>query len=173
MLPCLTSGLQPDLGVALVAIHRSALSGLEGYLRVFTTLGAYSRKHFPLPLIAIAIPIALLSPGRSAFGTTLGLIGKAPGSKQLLLICAKSETDATIRAFEGLLYVVHGQPPFLYDLVSAWSSMAQGTREESHRLGKTYFEPDVSGYHRIEHSVKLLPCDVPFGYDWCLHKIGV
>ena len=81
MLPCLTSGLQPDLGVALVAIHRSALSGLEGYLRVFTTLGAYSRIHFPLPLIAIAIPIALLSPGRSAFRTTLGLIGKSPGSK--------------------------------------------------------------------------------------------
>ena len=38
--------------------------------------------------------------------------------------------------------------------------MAQGTHEESHRLGKTYFEPDASPYHRIEHSVKLLLCAV-------------
>jgi len=81
VLPFLTAILGPDFGVALAAVHRSILSGLERYLRVFATIGTYSRIHFPLPLIAIAIPVALLFPGRSAFRTTLGLIGEAPVSE--------------------------------------------------------------------------------------------
>jgi hypothetical protein len=79
MLPCLIASLKPDFRVAFATIYRSILSGLERYLRVFATFGADRGIHFPSLLIAVAISGALLFPGRSAFSTTLGLIGKAPG----------------------------------------------------------------------------------------------
>jgi len=79
MLPLLTAVPEPDFRVAFATVHRSILSGLERYLRVFATFGADRGIHFPSLLIAVAISVALLLPGRSAFSTTLGLIGKAPG----------------------------------------------------------------------------------------------
>jgi len=79
MLPLLTASLKLDFGVAFATVHRSILSGLERYLRIYTTFGADRGIHFPSLLIAVAISVALLLPGRSAFSTTLGLIGKAPG----------------------------------------------------------------------------------------------
>jgi len=79
MLPLLSTGREPDFRVAFATIYRSILSGLERYLRIYTTFGADRGIHFPSLLIAVAISRALLLPGRSAFSTTLGLIGKAPG----------------------------------------------------------------------------------------------
>ena len=75
----LTAVREPDFGVAFAAVHGSILSGLKRYLRVYTTFGADRGIHFPTPLIAVAIAAALLLPGRSAFITTLRLIGIAPG----------------------------------------------------------------------------------------------
>jgi hypothetical protein len=79
LLPLLPAGREPDFRVAFATVHGPPLSGLERYLRLYTTFGADRGKHFPSLLIAEAISIALLLPGRSAFITTLGLIGIAPG----------------------------------------------------------------------------------------------
>jgi hypothetical protein len=81
MLTLLTAGGEPDFGVAFAAVHGSVLSGLERHLRIYTTFGADRGIHFPSLLIAVAITAALLLPGSSAFETTLGLIGEAPGSE--------------------------------------------------------------------------------------------
>jgi len=124
MLPLLSAGREPDFRVAFATVHGSILPGLKRYLRVYATFGADRGIHFPSPLIAVAIAVALLLPGRSTFITTLGLIGIAPGREQRLLVCAKSETGAAILALEGLFNVLHGQPPFLDNLVEAWSSVA-------------------------------------------------
>ena len=79
ILPLLSTGREPDFRVAFATIYRSILSGLERYLRIYTTFGADRGIHFPSLLIAVAISGALLLPGHSAFSTTFGLIGKAPG----------------------------------------------------------------------------------------------
>jgi len=81
MLPLITAIREPYFGVAFATVYGSVLSGLERYLRVFATFGADRGIHFPSLLIAVAISVALLLPGSSAFSTTLGLIGEAPGSE--------------------------------------------------------------------------------------------
>jgi len=108
-LALLDAGSAPDCSVALAAVHWSPVSGLERYLGVFPARGADSRIHFSLPLIAVAIPAtALLFPGCSAVRTTLGLVGEALGSEELLLGSAKGETCAAVYALEGLVYIGHG-----------------------------------------------------------------
>jgi hypothetical protein len=69
--------------------------------------------HFPLPLIAVAIPAtipitALLLLGCSAVGTTLGLVSEPLVSEELLLVSAKGETCAAVYALEGFVCVGHG-----------------------------------------------------------------
>jgi hypothetical protein len=110
--PLLYASLAPNFGVTVAAVHGSLFSGLERYLRVFAARGADSGIHFP-GLIAGAIiatrrTAALLFPGCPAVSTTLGFIGKALISEELLLRSAESETHATICAFEGLVLVTHG-----------------------------------------------------------------
>ena len=102
MLAFLDAGSAPDCGVAVTAVHWSSVSGLERYLGVFPARGADSRIHFSLP------STALLFPGCSAVRTTLGLVGVAPGSEELLLGSVKGETCAAVYALEGLVYVGHG-----------------------------------------------------------------
>jgi len=76
------------------------------------TRGADGRIHFPLPWIAVATPstitTTLLLPGRSALRTTLRLIGEALVGKELLLGSGEGETQATLRALEGLVHIAHG-----------------------------------------------------------------
>ena len=113
MLAFLDAGSAPDCGVAVAAVHWSSVSGLERYLGVFPASGADSRIHFSLPLITVAIaaPIrttALLFPGCSAVSTTLGLVGEALVSEELLLGSVKGETCTAVYALEGLVYIGHG-----------------------------------------------------------------
>lgn len=79
MLPLLSAGREPGFRVAFATVYGPPLSGLERYLCVYTTFGADRRIHFPSLLIAVAISVALLLPGRPAFITTLGIIGISPG----------------------------------------------------------------------------------------------
>jgi len=113
VLAFLDAGSAPNFSVAVAAVHWSPVSGLKRYLGVFPTRGADSRIHFPLPLIAVAIPAtisttALLFPGCSAVRTTLGLVSEPLGSEELLLGSAKGETCAAVYALEGLVYIGHG-----------------------------------------------------------------
>ena len=110
--PLLYASLAPNCGVTVAAVHGSVFSGLERYLRVFAARGADSGIHFP-GLRTVAIPAtrrtaALLFPGCPAVRTTLGFIGKALISEELLLGSAESETHATICTFESLVHVTHG-----------------------------------------------------------------
>ena len=112
VLAFLNAGSAPNFSVAVAAVHRSSVSGLERYLGVFPARGADGRMHFSLPLIAIAIPAiirttALLFPGCSAVRTTLGLVGEPLASEELLLGSAKGETCAALHALEGLVYIGH------------------------------------------------------------------
>ena len=112
VLAFLNAGSAPNFSVAVAAVHRSSVSGLERYLGVFPARGADSRIHFSLPLIAVTIPAAipttaLLFLGCSAVRTTLGLISEALSSEELLLGSAKGETCAAVHALEGLVYIGH------------------------------------------------------------------
>ena len=106
--PFLIAGLTINCGVALAAVHRPPVSGLERHLGVFTTRAANSIVHYPLALVAIAITTMLLLVGLSAFRTTLGLVCESFGSKELLLTSAKGETCAAVHTLKGLIYVGHG-----------------------------------------------------------------
>ena len=113
VLAFLDAGSAPDFSVAVAAVHRSPLSGLKRYLSIFPARGADSRIHFPLPLIAVAIPAtipttALLFPGCSAVRTTLGLVSEPLGSEELLLGSVKGETCAAVCAPEDLVFIGHG-----------------------------------------------------------------
>jgi len=79
MLPLLSAAREPGFRVAFATVYGPPLSGLERYLRIYTTFGADRGIHFPSLLIAEAISAALLLPGCSAFITTLGIIGISPG----------------------------------------------------------------------------------------------
>jgi len=78
-LPFLNDGLAPHFRITVAAVHRSPLSGLERYLTLTATRGAYSVKHLPRPIVAVAT--TLLLPGFSALKTSLGLISKAPAGE--------------------------------------------------------------------------------------------
>jgi len=108
----LICALALDFSVAVATVHRPAVSWLERYLCLFATRGADGRIHFPLPWRAVATPstitTTLLLPGRSALRTTLRLIGEALVGKELLLGSGEGETQATLRALEGLVHIAHG-----------------------------------------------------------------
>jgi len=148
VLQSLTAVLEPDSSVALVAVDGSVLPGLERYLGFNTTLSADNRVHLPLPK-AVAIPIALSSPGCPAFRTTLWLIGEAPGSEQRLLICTKSETCAALHALQGPVYVVHGQPPFLM----TWSQLGHPWPREFTRNHTGWEKPTLNQI--TQHTIEL------------------
>ena len=96
--------LPPRLRVAVGAVHRAPVSGLEGYLGVGAASGTYSRVHFSLLSVAavasaaVAIPIAaaLYFSGCTAVRTTPRIMGEALGSEELLLGCAECEACVAI-----------------------------------------------------------------------------
>lgn len=105
-------------GVTITAVYRSPISGFERYLCVFPTCCTNSSIHFPLPLIAVAIPTTiwttgLLLFGYSAFRTTLGIVGETFASEELLLWSCKAKLCAAVHTVEDFLFVIHGWSPFI------------------------------------------------------------
>ena len=110
------------LAVALVAVYGSTLSGLEGYFRLLTTLGAYHRVHLPRSPISASpspVPISLLLSSGTARGTTPGLVGKALGCVKLLFTCCKGEFRSAIGANERLIFEGHRMTSFLRSIGSS------------------------------------------------------
>jgi hypothetical protein len=90
---------QSDSVVATAAVHRSAFSGLERYLRLYATVGAHGREHLAAESRATetAKAVALCPFGLTAGWAALRLIGVASGSKQFLFFCAEGEISPAIR----------------------------------------------------------------------------
>jgi hypothetical protein len=87
------------LGVAVPAVYRFIAARLKRDFGLFAALGAGGGIHLAGTSIAEAaaiIPIALGSPGRATSRTTLGFIGEAFGSEELLLFSCKGEGFAAI-----------------------------------------------------------------------------
>jgi hypothetical protein len=90
---------QSDFVVATAAVHWSAVSGLERYLRLYATVGAHGREHLAAESGATktARAVALCPFGLTAGWAALRLVGVASGGKQFLFLCAEGETSPTIR----------------------------------------------------------------------------
>jgi len=96
------------LAVALTAVYRSTLSRLERDFGILTTLGTHCREHLTSgPIAVVTASVALRFSGFAAGRTSLGLIGVALGSEELLLLDAESEFSTTIRTLEGLFLEAH------------------------------------------------------------------
>jgi len=89
----LAASAQSHFVIASATVHRSAVSGLEGYFRFFAALGAHSRKHLS-PVTGKTVILGF--PGCTAQRAALRLVGVASGDKQLLLLGAESEISTTI-----------------------------------------------------------------------------
>ncbi len=126
----LAGSAQPDLIVAIAAIHRPIFAGLEWYLSSFPTLGTYRRKHFALRPVAIAIiPIAVATvatvavlpcfPFLAAWGTALRLVSIASGCELFLFPNAKGKGSPTIETLDRLVLETHWMTSSLWNF--SWS----------------------------------------------------
>jgi len=109
--PCLSPNatLAPHLAVAVTAVDRAALTGLERHLALLATRSTNRVVQLPAPVVAVAIAItAPLSPSSTALRTPLGLIGEAPAGEQLLLVRTEDKTPTALHTLERLVDVVHG-----------------------------------------------------------------
>ena len=95
--------------VALTAVNRFAIAGLERYFSVFPTLRADRGEHLSYgPVITIATAVSLfLFSGGAAGGATLRLIGVASVCKRFLLVGGKSERNTAIGANDGFVLKTH------------------------------------------------------------------
>jgi hypothetical protein len=99
---------QFDFAVAFATIYRSALAGLERYLGLLTTLGAYYREHLtPGPIAVAIIPVTLCFPSFTAGGAAFGLVSIAFRLEELLLFGTKGEISPAIGTVELLVLKTH------------------------------------------------------------------
>jgi hypothetical protein len=95
--------------VAISAVNRLVAAGLKRYFGLFAALRASRREHLPRASVAktAAGITALGSSGGTASGATLGLIGIALGSEELLLFGRKREGFSAIGTLKGFLCESH------------------------------------------------------------------
>jgi hypothetical protein len=102
-----------DFGVAIAAIDRPAVGRFERHLGLFAALGAYRREHLALGSVAGAAASGAFSlPCLPACGTSLGVIGIAPGPKRLLLVSGERELGPAIGALDGFVLKTHWMTSF-------------------------------------------------------------
>jgi len=126
----LTLSSRADFVIAISAIYRSILAGLEWYFSFFAAFGTYCREHLALVTIATAsapiatasAPIALRLPCSATRWTALWLIGIPFGLEEALLLATESEGSATIRALESFVFKDHWMTSSVYYIVRIRSS---------------------------------------------------
>jgi hypothetical protein len=128
--------VRPDFVVAAAAIHWSAFPRLEGYLRLYTAIGAHSREHLAIcwPGATKTTCVASLRPLCLTTGwAALGLVGVPFHSKQLLLFRTEGEAAAAIGTLEIFVHWAHWMTSFLSYLarVSVIQSLQGLLRENS------------------------------------------
>jgi hypothetical protein len=97
-------------GVAFPAVYRLVAAWLKRDFSLFAALAASRGIHLSRAAVVVAtafIAEALISSGRAAWGTTLGLIGEALGCEELLLFSSKGEGFSAIGTLDGFLCVTH------------------------------------------------------------------
>jgi hypothetical protein len=105
-----------DFAVAIAAVDWPAVGRLKRHLGLFAALGACHREHLAWEsVVAATVSVPLRLPCLPARGTSLGLIGIAPGLKQLLLVGAEGEVSPTIGALDGLVLKTHWVTSSLLD----------------------------------------------------------
>jgi hypothetical protein len=113
--------------VAIAAIDRSSLTGLEGYGSCFAAIGTNRRVHLPrgrvtgvsISIAVAAVAKALRFPCLTAFGAAFGLVGIASGLELLLFLNAKGKGIIAIGAGEGFVLKTHWMASSLKNLVRA------------------------------------------------------
>ena len=98
--------LSPFRSVAVRAVHRSPVSGLERYLAVFATSSTGSGMH--LSRLSVAAARALLLSSRPTIRAAPRLVDEALAGEELLLRGAEREVVATIRTVQSLVRVFDG-----------------------------------------------------------------
>jgi hypothetical protein len=117
----------PDFVVAITAIHRSTLTGLERYFSVLATIRAHCREHLASRSVTIAIisiAVATVSvlacfPCLAAFGATLGLVSITSRLELFLFLSAEGETSPAVGTVECLVLKTHWMTSSLTNLVGA------------------------------------------------------
>ncbi len=97
-------------GIAIPAVYRFIAARLKRDFGLLAASAAGCRIHLARASIAVAaaiIPKTLGSSGRTASRTTLGLIGEAFGSEELLLFSRKGERFSAIGTLKGFLCISH------------------------------------------------------------------
>jgi hypothetical protein len=94
--------------VAIAAVYRFVTAGFKGYLGILTALSAFHGEHLPLGLVAGATASVTVSLScLAARGAALGLIGIAPGFKELLLFSAEGKGSPAIGTLERFVLKAH------------------------------------------------------------------
>ena len=119
-----------NFAVAIAAIDRSALSGLEGYGSRLAAIGTSSRERLAggrrsaVPVVAgVAAVVAAASGGAVGFpclpaiGAALGLVGIAPLLDLLLFRYSEGKGIIAIGTGEGFVLKTHWMASSLKDLV--------------------------------------------------------
>ena len=93
---------------AVAAVHRTALSGLEGHLGGAAALITYDVKHLTGATGGTA--------GGAASGAAAGLVLEALLGEEGLLIGGEDELLTALFAYKGLVLIHGGIPPLNYTL---------------------------------------------------------
>lgn len=110
------AAIHSDFVIAAAAIHRSAISGLKGYLCLDAALSTYGSEHLAIRRSGTAKSagaIALRPLCLTARRASLGLIGIPLNCKELLLFDAECEATSTICALKSFLHWAHWMTSFL------------------------------------------------------------
>ena len=98
-------------GVAIPAIYRLIATRLKRDFCLLTALSAGSGKHLAWASVVVAASTIIAEPlgssGRTTGRATLGFIGEAFGSEELLLFNRKGESFAAIGTLKGFLCESH------------------------------------------------------------------
>jgi hypothetical protein len=101
-----------DFAIAIAAIHRTIIAGLEGHLSVLAAFCTGCRVHLSVAT-AGALTAFRLS-GLTAGRATLGFVGIALGMEEFLLFCGEGERITAIGTLECFFLVTQ-----LNDLLSS------------------------------------------------------
>jgi hypothetical protein len=113
------AAIHSDFVIAAAAIHRSAISGLKGYLGLDAAFSTYGSEHLAIRRSGTtksarsARAIALRPLCLTARRASLGLIGIPLNCKELLLFDAECEATSTICALKRFVHWAHWMTSFL------------------------------------------------------------
>jgi len=135
--------LLPDRPVALGAVDRPAVPGLERHLGISATASANRRVHFSLWSATSIVEVAFVPSGlahSTAFWAPRGIVGEALLSEELLLANSEDELAAAVSANDGFVCQWHYAAPKM-ELIHFDNLYT--TAEDNSPFNSTSRDPDV------------------------------